>query len=421
MSRIAKIIAIHVIILGALILFDYPFGQWFYGDVQRYIQRGTTQQLSDVRVEEGEQFLLRMTTNDVAVLEETIVADAPTRLRLHEATRRTYTRRQRMVFTLLRNDAWVFFEQFGLVFAGFIFAVFIWYYHPAYRKYILHFLIASILTGLIVVFVKDLTGKMRPGLTGGVVTYVRFLRGFRTSGMCFPSGHTTQVFVLATWLAILYPKLRVFFYVCASITGISRVVTMAHWPSDVYAGAVLGYAITQGVFRWSAPVENVITRLYVRYIRPLFPPPRVHVGSPAPPLTDADGVDHLARVKETMPDAYCAVCFLTETHSPESRLQLDTLSAAEPSLREQKIALIAVTGQPYENSGTLPCVYDEDRARMRAYSCAVVRFGRPRAYTYIIAPDGTIAYIFTRVNPAAHDKEIVGAVVTCKSAPVAAE
>ncbi len=63
----------------------------------------------------------------------------------------------------------------------------------------------------------------------------------------FPSGHTIAAFSIATVFAERYPKPRwhVFLaYGLASLVGFSRVPLQSHFPSDVFAGAALGYAIT---------------------------------------------------------------------------------------------------------------------------------------------------------------------------------
>ncbi len=56
----------------------------------------------------------------------------------------------------------------------------------------------------------------------------------------FPSGHTATAVALALVLGCLYPRGRLFFYSLAAITAIERVMTRAHFPSDVLAGASIG-------------------------------------------------------------------------------------------------------------------------------------------------------------------------------------
>jgi len=59
----------------------------------------------------------------------------------------------------------------------------------------------------------------------------------------FPSGHTIAAFSVATVFADRYPKYRWVAYGLAGLVGFSRVSLQSHHPSDVFAGAVLGYAI----------------------------------------------------------------------------------------------------------------------------------------------------------------------------------
>jgi hypothetical protein len=59
----------------------------------------------------------------------------------------------------------------------------------------------------------------------------------------FPSGHEIAAFSVATVFADRYPKYKWVAYGLAVLVGFSRVSLQAHHPSDVFAGAVLGYAI----------------------------------------------------------------------------------------------------------------------------------------------------------------------------------
>lgn len=61
------------------------------------------------------------------------------------------------------------------------------------------------------------------------------------SHLSFPSGHTATAFALAYVFSRYYPKGRPMFLVIAACSGIGRIVVKAHYPSDVIAGAVLGW------------------------------------------------------------------------------------------------------------------------------------------------------------------------------------
>jgi len=66
----------------------------------------------------------------------------------------------------------------------------------------------------------------------------------------FPSGHTIAAFAVATAYAERYPNPawhRWVAYGLAGLIGFSRISLHVHYTSDVFAGAVLGYAITRYV------------------------------------------------------------------------------------------------------------------------------------------------------------------------------
>ncbi|HET6145746.1 MAG TPA: phosphatase PAP2 family protein [Candidatus Acidoferrales bacterium] len=67
-------------------------------------------------------------------------------------------------------------------------------------------------------------------------------------GSSFPSGHATGIFSIATVVAARYGHHRWVpwaAYGLAAAISFSRVPTFAHFPSDVFLGAALGYTITR--------------------------------------------------------------------------------------------------------------------------------------------------------------------------------
>jgi membrane-associated phospholipid phosphatase len=56
----------------------------------------------------------------------------------------------------------------------------------------------------------------------------------------FPSGHSATAAGLAIGLAALYPRGRWLFAIFAGLACIQRVDALAHYPSDILAGAALG-------------------------------------------------------------------------------------------------------------------------------------------------------------------------------------
>jgi undecaprenyl-diphosphatase len=61
----------------------------------------------------------------------------------------------------------------------------------------------------------------------------------------FPSAHATFSFMMATLLSIWFPRYRVIFFIVAGFIGWTRIYLGLHYPTDVIAGAVLGYGITK--------------------------------------------------------------------------------------------------------------------------------------------------------------------------------
>ena len=73
----------------------------------------------------------------------------------------------------------------------------------------------------------------------------------------FPSGHTTFAFALAWLVTEKYPKLGPLWYAIAIAIGWSRVEVHAHYPYQVYAGAIfgilLGYLVSRRQYGFLIP------------------------------------------------------------------------------------------------------------------------------------------------------------------------
>jgi len=68
----------------------------------------------------------------------------------------------------------------------------------------------------------------------------------------FPSGHTISIFGTATVISEMYKDtvwVPIVSYSLATLCGLSRVTEDTHWLSDVFLGAVLGYAIGKFVVK----------------------------------------------------------------------------------------------------------------------------------------------------------------------------
>ena len=108
-------------------------------------------------------------------------------------------------------------------------------------------------TEILTVVMKGATSRLRPrdvpaggdfGDTWFQSKGSNWLRGHGS----FPSGHTIAAFSVATVISRRYPKYRWLPYVAyglAGVVGFSRVTLSSHFPSEVFAGAALGYSISR--------------------------------------------------------------------------------------------------------------------------------------------------------------------------------
>lgn len=78
----------------------------------------------------------------------------------------------------------------------------------------------------------------------------------RLSAASFPSTHSACAFAIAGWMRC--SRQRVWLHLLAASLGYSRVSGRVHYPSDVVAGGILGYAIGRCVdWIWSVFVDAI--------------------------------------------------------------------------------------------------------------------------------------------------------------------
>jgi len=84
---------------------------------------------------------------------------------------------------------------------------------------------------------KRIIRRDRPYLTHPFI-----VKRVEADGYSFPSGHTSSAFYTSTYLCVLYPKWYVI--VPASLyavsAGYARMYQGVHYPTDIFAGAVIG-------------------------------------------------------------------------------------------------------------------------------------------------------------------------------------
>jgi membrane-associated phospholipid phosphatase len=114
-------------------------------------------------------------------------------------------------------------------------------------------------TGFIARVGKLLFGRQRPSYENGIDKWrgfpesLKMVKGEPSSKYdAFPSGHTIEVFGLATVIAEQYKDIKiipVISYTLATGTALSRITEDTHWLSDVILGAALGYGVGKYMVR----------------------------------------------------------------------------------------------------------------------------------------------------------------------------
>jgi membrane-associated phospholipid phosphatase len=117
----------------------------------------------------------------------------------------------------------------------------------------LQFLFCAVLVpSLISEVIKWSVGRGRPFVGGeGDVFHFSHFAG-TPAYSSFPSGHATCAFALAFAVSALWPKARAVMLVYALVICATRLVLLAHHPSDVVAGALVGVIGAMFVRYWFA-------------------------------------------------------------------------------------------------------------------------------------------------------------------------
>ncbi len=103
------------------------------------------------------------------------------------------------------------------------------------RQLLWRLVLTLLLTQIAIETLKFTVGEMRPD--------GRFFNSF-------PSGHTASSFAFATVMSVHF-RWGWLWFLFATVVGVSRIVTNAHWWHDVVGGAALGYIVAMGVCKLS--------------------------------------------------------------------------------------------------------------------------------------------------------------------------
>jgi membrane-associated phospholipid phosphatase len=100
--------------------------------------------------------------------------------------------------------------------------------------------------------IKWIVGRGRP-FVGGKANAFNFQHFAGTEAYSsFPSGHSITAFALAFAVAAVWPRARIAMLVYALVIIATRLLLLAHHPSDVVAGALVGVIGAMAVRYWFA-------------------------------------------------------------------------------------------------------------------------------------------------------------------------
>jgi membrane-associated phospholipid phosphatase len=111
---------------------------------------------------------------------------------------------------------------------------------------------AVAVSNLVTEVLKYSVGRGRP-FVGGEANAFHFSHfAGNPAYYSFPSGHATTAFALAFAVSVVWPKARVAMAAYAIVIAATRLVLVAHHPSDVVAGALVGIVGAMFVRYWFA-------------------------------------------------------------------------------------------------------------------------------------------------------------------------
>jgi membrane-associated phospholipid phosphatase len=141
-------------------------------------------------------------------------------------------------------------RQFGEPMAILVLSLVIGAIDRSRRRPLVFAFVVVLASGAVGSGVKLLVGRERPR----VANFETVLRGPQWPGAMhpdasFPSGHTIAAFAFAYGMSQMYPEHRLLFFVLAAGSGLSRFFARVHFPTDVLAGAWIGYETAALIWR----------------------------------------------------------------------------------------------------------------------------------------------------------------------------
>jgi undecaprenyl-diphosphatase len=119
--------------------------------------------------------------------------------------------------------------------------------------------------------IAHLWERPRPYVTHGLSTH---LLAASSPDPSFPSDHAAAAFAIAFAVLAFSRRAGIGFLAGAALIGVSRIALGLHYPSDVLAGAVVGWASATVVVhigsRWIGRAVAVLSRLSDPVLKPLW-------------------------------------------------------------------------------------------------------------------------------------------------------
>ncbi len=133
---------------------------------------------------------------------------------------------------------------------------------------------AVVYSGLLVVIIKELTGRARPYQELGAYRFKPF--SFKERWRSFPSGHAAITFAFSTIMAKAVPNFwwQSLWYSGAVLVAGARMYHNVHWLTDVMAGSLIGWSVANYVWSFSQK-KSEAKQVQVSPGFTLFPMPTV--------------------------------------------------------------------------------------------------------------------------------------------------